>query len=56
MDALTSSKIKVFVKPDLLKPVYFAIFDSILRCAIQVCGQHRYQNIKEIEQIQKRPS
>ena len=32
----------------MLKIVYFAIFDSILRYGIQVWGQHRSQAIKEI--------
>ena len=34
--------------------MYFAIFDSILRYAIQVWGQHRNQTIKEIQQIQEK--
>ena len=34
--------------------MYFAIFDSILRYAIQVWGQHRNQTIKQIQQIQEK--
>ena len=34
--------------------MHFAIFDSILRYAIQVWGQHRKQTTKEIEQIQEK--
>ena len=38
----------------MLKTVYFAIFDSILRYGIQTWGQHRSQAIKEIEKIQEK--
>ena len=48
------AKWRYFTKTDLLRTVYFAIFDSILRYAIQVWGQHRNQTIKEIEQIQEK--
>ena len=48
------AKLRCFTKTDLLRTVYFAIFDSILRYAIQVWGQHRNQTIKEIEQIQEK--
>ena len=51
---MASNKIKVLSQNRLLKTVYFAIFDSILRYAIQVWGQHRNQTIKEIEQIQEK--
>ena len=34
--------------------MYFAIFDSILRYAIQAWDQHRNQTIKKIEQIQEK--
>ena len=30
------AKLRYFAKTDLLRTVYFAIFDSILRCAIRV--------------------
>ena len=36
----------------LLRTVYFAIFDSVLRYAVQVWGQRRNQTIKEIEKLQ----
>ena len=48
------AKLSCFTKTDLLRTVYFAIFDSILRYAIQVWGQHRKQTTKEIEQIQEK--
>ena len=48
------AKLRYFAKTDLLKTVYFVIFNSILRYAIQVWGQHRNQTIKEIEQIQEK--
>ena len=38
----------------LLRTVYFAIFDSVLRYAVQVWGQHRNQTIKEIEKLQEK--
>ena len=38
----------------MLKTVYFAIFDSILRYSIKIWGQHRSQAIKEIEKIQEK--
>ena len=48
------AKLKYFTETDLLRTVYFAIFDSILRYEIQVWGQHRNQTIKETEQIQEK--
>ena len=48
------AKSRYFTKTDLLKTVYFAIFDSFLRYAIQVWGEPRNQTIKEIEQIQEK--
>ena len=41
-------------KIERLRTVYFAIFDSVLRYAIQVWGQHRNQTIKEIEKLQEK--
>ena len=48
------AKLKYFTETDLLRTVYFAIFDSILRYAIRVWGQHRKQTTKEIAQIQEK--
>ena len=48
------AKLRYSAKTDLLRTVYFAIFYSILRCAIQGWGQHRNQTMKEIEQIQEK--
>ena len=45
-------KLRYYVKPDLLRFIYFAIFDSILRQRIQVWGQNRNQAIKDVEKIQ----
>ena len=38
----------------LLRTVYFAIFDSVLRYAVQVWGQHSNQTIREIEKLQEK--
>ena len=48
------AKLKYFTETDLLRTVYFAIFDSILRYEIQVWGQHGNQTIKETEKIQEK--
>ena len=42
------------VKTELHRTVYFAIFDSVLRHAVQVSGQHRNQKIKETEKLQEK--
>ena len=47
-------KLRYHVKTELLRTVYFAIFDSVLRYAVQVWGQHRNQTIKEIEKLQEK--
>ena len=48
------AKLRYHVKTELLRTVYFAIFDSVLRYAVQVWGQHRNQAIKEIEKLQEK--
>ena len=48
------AKLRYYVKTELLRTVYFAIFDSVLRYAVQVWGQHRNQRIKEIEKLQEK--
>ena len=45
------AKLRYHVKKELLRAVYFAIFDSVLRYAVQVWGKHRNQTIKEIEKL-----
>ena len=45
---------RYYVKTDLLRTVYFAIFDSIIRYAIQVWGIHNNQAINEIEKLQEK--
>ena len=46
--------ILIYIKPDLLRTVYFAIFDSMLRYALQVWGQNKTITFKEIEELQNR--
>ena len=48
------AKLRYHVKTELLRTVYFAIFDSVLRFAVQVWGQHRNRAIKEIEKLQEK--
>ena len=48
------AKLRYHVKIELLRTVYFAIFSSVLRYAVQVWGQHRNQAIKEIEKLQEK--
>ena len=48
------AKLRYHVKTELLRTVYFAILDSVLRYAVQVWGQHRNQAIKEIENLQEK--
>ena len=48
------AKLRYHVKTELLRTVYFAIFDSILRYAVQVWGQCRNQAVKEIEKLQNK--
>ena len=47
------AKWRYHVKTELLGTVSFAIFDSALRYAVQVWGQHRNQTFKEIEKLQE---
>ena len=35
------AKLRYYVKTELLRAVYFAIFESVLRYAVQLWGQHR---------------
>ena len=46
------SKLRYFVSPNLLRTVYFAIFDSYLRYGCQVWGQNKNANTNEIASIQ----
>ena len=48
------AKLRYYVKTDLLRTVYFAIFDSVIRYAIQVWGLHNNQAINEIEKLQEK--
>ena len=48
------AKLRYYVKTELLRTVYFATFESVLRYAVQVWGQYRNQAIKEIEKLQEK--
>ena len=48
------AKLRYYVKPDLLRTVYFAICDSIIRYALQVWGQSKNTTFKEIEKLQNK--
>ena len=45
---------RYYIEPDFLKTVSFAIFDSIMRYALQVWGQNKNTTIKEIEKLQSK--
>ena len=47
------AKLRKCIKRDLLKTVCVGIFDSILRYAIQVWGQHKNQTVKQIKKFIK---
>ena len=47
-------KLRYYIKPDHLRTVYFAIFDSIMRYALQVWGQNKNTTFKEIEKLQNK--
>ena len=46
------AKLKYFVSQNLLRTVYFAIFDSYLRYGCQVWGQHNDSNNNKIAKLQ----
>ena len=48
------AKLRYCIKLDLLRTVYFAIFDSIMRYALQVWGQSKNTTFKEIEKLQNK--
>ena len=48
------AKLRYHVKIELLRTVYLAILDSVLRNAVQVWGQLRNQAIKEIDILQEK--
>ena len=48
------AKLRYYVNSCLLRTVYFAIFDSIVRYGIQDWRQNKYQAIKDIETIQEK--
>ena len=48
------SKLRYFVSANLLRTVYFAIFDSYLRYGCQVWGQNKNASTKEIASIQEK--
>ena len=46
------AKLRYFVSANLLRTVYYAIFDSYLRYGCQVCGQNKYGSTNEISGLQ----
>ena len=48
------AKLRYYIKPDLLRTVCFAIFDSIMRYALQVWVQNKNTTFKEIEKLQNK--
>ena len=46
------AKLRHYVSANLIRTVYFAIFDSYLRYGCQVWGQHRNANTNTISQLQ----
>ena len=48
------AKLRYYIKSDLLRTVYFAIFDSIMRYDLQVCGQNKNATFKEIKKLQNK--
>ena len=48
------AKLRYCIKLDLPRTVYFAIFDSIMRYALQVWDQNKNTTFKEIEKLQNK--
>ena len=48
------AKIRYFVKADLLRTIYYALFDSHLRYGCQIWGQLNNQNIDTIKKTQNK--
>ena len=48
------SKIRYYVKKDLLRTIYYALFDSHLRYGCQIWGQLNNQNIDNIKKAQNK--
>ena len=48
------AKLRYHVKTELIRTVHFAIFDPVLRYAVQVWAQHRNEVIKEIKKLQEK--
>ena len=46
------AKLRYYTSPNLLRTVYFAIFDSYMRYGCQVWGQHNNSNTNEIAKLQ----
>ena len=48
------AKLRYYVSPNLLRTVYFAIFDSYLRYGCQVWGQNKNASTNTISQLQNK--
>ena len=48
------AKLRCYIKSDLLRAVYFAIFDSIMRYDLQMWGQNKNATFKEIKKLQNK--
>ena len=48
------AKLRYYVKLDLLRTVYFAVFHSIMRYGLQVWDQNKSTTFKEIENLQNK--
>ena len=47
------AKLRYYIKPDLLRKLYFAIFDLIMRYDLQVWGQSKNPTFKKILKTSK---
>ena len=48
------AKLRYYVKPDLLRTVYFLILDSIMRYGLEVLDQNKNTTFKEIGKLQNK--
>ena len=47
-------KARYYLSPKLLRTVYFSIFESHLRYACQIWGQHSNHNLNDIANLQRK--
>ena len=48
------SKIRQYIKNDLLRTIYYALFDSNLRCGCQIWGQCQTQSLNNLKVLQNK--